>query len=422
VIGGGEEGFFKIGSLTGVLEYKEPQNFEFPEDNNNDGRYEVIIQVSDGTHNVSQTIITRLTDTNDLPYVTPPRFTAFEDQSFSTNLNIIDEDGDDFEMQFVSGVSYGTLNLDTSSFTYLPFLNFNGSDSFVLDLADDQGSYSQTIFIDVTPINDPPVAVDDLKYFYQTTRIHDPVIHINVLTNDHSGPDDSAEKSGYLVERVDLYTANGNALAPPSSSGVFEYRPPAGFMGEDSFQYKLIDNGLEDTATVRIWVATSADNPDWTSLMFFGTYYRDASVSNGRQNWIYHVDMGWVYVHKPDQLLESTWMWKENVGWFWTGDKYFKWVYHQGLQQWLHWEGSINDTNGWFLRTEDELKYYEKDFIRMRVRDEVIEILPDLSGLSDYLETSSFFSDNEVLKIIIELNRFGKSTTLNKILQFDFSY
>ena len=142
----------------------------------------------------------------------PPRFTAIEDQSFSTNLNIIDEDGDDFVMQFVSGVSYGTLNLDTSSFSYLPFLNFNGSDSFVLDLADDQGSYSQTIFIDVTPINDPPVAVDDLKYFYQTTRIHDPVIHINVLTNDHSGPDDSAEKSGYLVERVDLYTANGNAL------------------------------------------------------------------------------------------------------------------------------------------------------------------------------------------------------------------
>ncbi|MDA9118861.1 Ig-like domain-containing protein [Opitutales bacterium] len=422
VIGGGEEGFFKIDSLTGVLEYKEPQNFEFPEDNNNDGRYEVIIQVSDGTHNVSQTIITRLTDTNDLPYVTPPRFTAFEDQSFSTNLNIIDEDGDDFEMQFVSGVSYGTLDLGSSSFSYNPVLNFNGSDSFVLDLADDQGRYSQTIFIDVTPTNDPPVAVDDLKYFYQTTRIHDPVIFINVLTNDHSGPDDPSEKNFYQVESINLSTTNGNALPPPSSSGVFEYRPPAGFMGEDRFQYKLIDNGLEDTATVRIWVATSADMPEWTNLMFFGSYYRDANVSNGRQNWIYHVDMGWVYVYKPDQLLESSWMWKENVGWFWTGDKYFKWVYHQGLQQWLHWEGNINSSNGWFLRTEDEVKYYEKDFVRMQVRDEVIEILPDIWGLSTFIQQSSFFSRTEMVKIVQELNRYGRSSTLNKILQFDFSY
>jgi len=132
--------------------------------------------------------------------------------------------------------------------------------------------------------------------------------------------------------------------------------------------------------------------------------------------------MGWVYAHKPDQLLESTWMWKENVGWFWTGDKYFKWVYHQGLQQWLHWEGSINSSNEWFLRTEDEVKYYEKDFIRMQVRDDVIEILPDLSGLSDYVQSSQFFTRSEIVSIVLELNRYGRSSTLNKILQFDFSY
>ena len=156
--------------------------------------------------------------------------------------------------------------------------------------------------------------------------------------------------------------------------------------------------------------------------MFFGMYYRDTNETNSRQNWIYHVDMGWVYVHRPDQLLDATWMWKENVGWFWTGDKYFKWVYHQGLQQWLHWEGGINSSSGWFLRTEQEVQYYEKDFIRMQVRDEVIEILPSLEGLGEYIENSAYFSDSEALQIIIELNRFGKSSTLNRILQFDFSY
>ncbi|MEK9772434.1 MAG: hypothetical protein VW576_02605, partial [Opitutae bacterium] len=62
------------------------------------------------------------------------------------------------------------------------------------------------------------------------------------------------------------------------------------------------------------------------------------------------------------------------------------------------------------------------DFIRMQVRDEVIEILPDLSGLSDYVDKSSFFTYGERVQVIKELIQFNRSKTLNKILQFDFSY
>jgi hypothetical protein len=58
----------------------------------------------------------------------------------------------------------------------------------------------------------------------------------------------------------------------------------------------------------------------------------------------------------------------------------------------------------------------------MQVRDDVIEILPDIWGLSTYVQGSTFFTRSEMVKIVQELNRYGKSTTLNKILQFDFSY
>ena len=78
-----------------------------------------------------------------------------------------------------------------------------------------------------------------------------------------------------------------------------------------------------------------------------------------------------------------------------------KWVYHQGLQQWLYWEGGINSSSGWFLRTEQEVQYYEEDFIRMQVRDEVIDVLPSLEGLGDYIENSAYFSDSEALQIVI---------------------
>jgi hypothetical protein len=82
----------------------------------------------------------------------------------------------------------------------------------------------------------------------------------------------------------------------------------------------------------------------------------------------------------------------------------------------------VNGSGSWFLRTEQDVVYYEKDIIRMQVRDEVMKILPNISSLSDYIENSSFFSRAETVSIILELNRYGRSTTLNKILQFDFSY
>ena len=68
------------------------------------------------------------------------------------------------------------------------------------------------------------------------------------------------------------------------------------------------------------------------------------------------------------------------------------------------------------------MQYYEKDFIRMQVRDDVIEILPDLSGLSDYVYANSFFTLSEKKLILRELALRGSYPALNRILQFDFSY
>ena len=86
------------------------------------------------------------------------------------------------------------------------------------------------------------------------------------------------------------------------------------------------------------------------------------------------------------------------------------------------WEGGISKGKAWFIRDENDLVLYEKDIIRMQVRDDVIEILPSLQILSDYVEGSSFFSRAERNAIVRELVLYNKSSTLNKILQFDFSY
>ena len=423
---GADSEFFFVDESNGSLDFVTLQNFENPGDSNGDGIFEVVVGVSDGVFETNQTIFVELEDANDPPVLSANDYNLSEDGEIFQVFEGFDEDGDDITYQLQSQSPYGAVTVLGAGFTYRPDADFYGFDFFDVLVSDGYTSNVQTVELLVSPVNDAPVAVDDIKYFYQENRTSNPLILIDVLANDHTGPDDPSEKSSYTVELLGSNSANGHNINT-WSRGVYRYEPPSEFMGEDSFQYRLIDDGedddnLEDTATVRVWVATTAANPDWTNLMFFGMYYRDTNETNGRQNWIYHVDMGWVYVHRPDQLLDATWMWKENVGWFWTGDEYFKWVYHQGLQQWLHWEGGINSSSGWFLRTEQEVQYYEKDFIRMQVRDEVIEILPSLEGLGDYIENSAYFSDSEALQIIIELNRFGKSSTLSKILQFDFSY
>jgi hypothetical protein len=121
-------------------------------------------------------------------------------------------------------------------------------------------------------------------------------------------------------------------------------------------------------------------------------------------------------------LLEASWIWHQSIGWFWTGDRYFGWVYHDKLKQWLHWRGSINASGGWFLQTKEEVRYYEKDFIRLQVIDDVLSILPSLPSLSDYIKKSTFFNESEKNSILRELILYNKSNTLKNILQFDFSF
>ena len=58
----------------------------------------------------------------------------------------------------------------------------------------------------------------------------------------------------------------------------------------------------------------------------------------------------------------------------------------------------------------------------MKIRNEIIEILPDLEGVSEYIQANSYFKRSEVIDIILELNRFGSSSTLSEILQYQLTY
>ena len=414
------------------LSFKEPPNFEAPfESVLNNGQYQVVIGVSDGLNLVEQLVRVSVSDANDPPVVLTNIYSLMEDERFfEDSLIVFDEDNDEVSLSIKEEASRGSVTLQGTNISYLPDDDFYGTDQVEFFLDDGTIVSQQIVRFEVEEVNDPPVAEDDFAYFYSKARSASQSIKIDVLKNDHAGVDPVQERFGYTVELLgdslpgyqDIVkkSAKGGRVSSSTTEGIFQYSPPMDLLGEDNFQYRLKDQGLSHVGNVKVWVATSASSPEWTSLYYFGTFYQDPNDFGS--NWIFHTDIGWVFVDQPDKILEATWMWRESIGWFWTGDKYFKWVYHDEFKKWLHWERGINYSGGWFLRDVDENSYYEKDFIRFRVRNDIIEILPDLDALSNYIYLNGYFSSSEIKTILTELALRGNSPTLNRLLQFDFSY
>ena len=420
--GGTDVSLFQVHPTTGDLTFIQSPNYEIPSDVNLDGDYDLIVGLSDGTFDEAQKLTVRVLDANDLPYISVITFDCPEDGQISETLSIMDEDSDEngssannLSLLLMNSTFRGELDVKQTTFNYAPNPDFNGTDQFSVLLSDGIGDRLETIYIHVQGTNDAPVAVDDMVNYYDLSKAN--LITFNVFRNDHAGPDDPAEKSGYTISTFEN-TSNGtlNHLY----GGFFSYLPNPGFLGEDTFVYTIDDQGLSDSASVSLWIGKTASNPSWTYLRYFGAFMN--SPETGKENWVYHTDMGWVYLAQPDQVFSSTWMWREYLGWFWTGERYFQWLYSDKFSKWFHWEGGISKGKEWFIRDENDLVLYEKDIIRMQVRDDVIEILPNLEDLSFYIHYSSFFSSSDKKKILTELALRRSSPSLNKILQFDFSY
>ena len=155
-----------------------------------------------------------------------------------------------------------TLNSD-GTFSYLnPTENFNGTVTFQYEVSDGAlSSTIQTITINVTAVNDAPVATTGS--FTATEDV--------LLSGDlYSSVSD--------VETADAglsYSQVGGPLAglTLNSNGTFTYlNPTENFNGTVSFQYEVSDGALTSTAqTITINVTAANDAPVATTGSFTAT-------------------------------------------------------------------------------------------------------------------------------------------------------
>lgn len=199
-------------------------------------------------------VLITVTPNNDAPIAREDSYVGSEDQPLIENVLPNDSDPDNDNITVTSTPietpNHGSLTLNPDgSFTYLPEPSFNGQDSFLYEICDDQTPTlcdTTVVFITIEPVNDPPVAIDDIV----VTPINEPAGG-NLLTNDFDPEGDNILVNTTPIEEPQ----NGVLMINPD--GTYTYQPDPNFVGEDSFQYEICDNGTPqscDTATTFIYI------------------------------------------------------------------------------------------------------------------------------------------------------------------------
>ncbi|ULQ45279.1 Ig-like domain-containing protein [Flagellatimonas centrodinii] len=211
-------------------------------------------------------------DDNAAPVATNVTLTTAEDTvAFAGQLPATDADGDTLTYTIDQGptAAQGTLNLNPDgSFTFSPAANFNGPVTIDFTVTDPSGATSSaTLTINVTAVNDVPVAVN----------------------GNGSGAEDAAISGSLagLVSDVDGDTltfalnaqATNGTVTVNSTTGAYTYTPNANFNGNDSFTFTVSDgNGGTATATVNLTVTPVNDAPVASNLTVSAT---EDQVLNG---------------------------------------------------------------------------------------------------------------------------------------------
>ncbi|MEX2140307.1 MAG: Ig-like domain-containing protein [Pirellulales bacterium] len=200
-------------------------------------------------------------------------FTAPEDTVISGNLlaNDVDPEGDaTFTLVSTTAPASGALlTSPNGAFTYTPFTNFFGTDTFTYTIRDTQGfTDTATVTLTLTPVNDIQ-ATDDVFNINEGETLTRSAP--GLMANDFD-PDLNQE---HKFPITGVIAAAGDNTAPftgptskggtvtVQSNGAFTYTPAAQFFGTDTFTYAISDTqGTVDTGTVTINVGGENDRPD----------------------------------------------------------------------------------------------------------------------------------------------------------------
>ncbi|MDF4461005.1 tandem-95 repeat protein, partial [Vibrio parahaemolyticus] len=149
-------------------------------------------------------------------------------------------DGKVVSLDTNNGPANGTVSVNPDgSVTYTPNDNYQGADSFTYIVTSGGVSESTTVSVDVTPVNDAPVAKDDTAITDEDTPVT-----IDVLPNDNDIDGDKLS-----IQSVSVPEAQGKVEIV---DGKLVFTPAENFNGDAEITYTVTDGQLTDEAKVTV--------------------------------------------------------------------------------------------------------------------------------------------------------------------------
>ncbi|HCG5627343.1 TPA: tandem-95 repeat protein, partial [Vibrio parahaemolyticus] len=158
-------------------------------------------------------------------------------------------DGKVVSLDTNNGPANGTVSVNPDgSVTYTPNDNYVGKDTFTYVVTSGGVSESTAVEVNVTPVNDAPVAKDDIA-----TTQEDTAVTIDVLPNDTDVDGDKLS-----IQSASVPEAQGKVEIV---DGKLVFTPAENFNGHAEIIYTVTDGELTDEAKVTVTVNPVNDAP-----------------------------------------------------------------------------------------------------------------------------------------------------------------
>ncbi len=238
------------GPANGILSLHPDGTFEYTPNSGFTGNDQFTYRASDA--DLVSNVATAAIVVNAAPTAVNDVYAIDEDSTLRVSvlngllINDTDPEDDDLIVELSVGPQHGGLTLDADgSFIYEPSPDYFGTDSFRYRARDGSiGSNEAMVTITVNPVNDSPVAVDDIYRSTRGTIVTVDAIH-GVLANDRDAENDVLTAT--LLEGP----LHGQLTLQPDGAFIYEPHPLAA--ENDRFRYQAADiRGDTSTATVYI--------------------------------------------------------------------------------------------------------------------------------------------------------------------------
>ena len=167
IVAGGDGALFQIDSTTGELSFISSPDFENPADADTDNVYELTLQVSDGSTNVTQALSVTVNNVNSAPVITSANSATYTENDTSAAYTIAATDGDgDAVVYSITGADSALFTVDavTGAVSFVASPDFespadaDGDNVYEINVRASDGALTTTQAVSITVENENDVA------------------------------------------------------------------------------------------------------------------------------------------------------------------------------------------------------------------------------------------------------------------------